>query len=105
MTETADTYPELAQFIGAHFHQDMDLFGETNDDIMAEWASGAHPSLCATLAAEIDAFLAAHPVAPLEAFNTLFVPDMPLADDDAGLVETLISMRNIATHGPHDRQH
>lgn len=96
MTETAATYPELSQFIGAHFHQDMDLFGGTNDAVMAGWAKAAPLARRVGMAAEIDAFLAAHPVAPLAAFTALFAPDMPLADDDAGLAAALISMRNIA---------
>ena len=96
MTDTADAYPELTQLIDAHFHQDMELFGDTNDEVMAGWTQGATAATRAALAAEIDAFLATHPVQPLAAFDALFAPDMPLADDDAGLVETLKSMRRIA---------
>lgn len=89
-------YPMLAYLADAYFHQDADLFGDTNDAIFREWASVENAGRRADMAAEIDAFLAAHPAAPLTAFNTLFEPGMWLAEDDAELVATLKSLRQIA---------
>ncbi|MDO5528042.1 MAG: contact-dependent growth inhibition system immunity protein [Paracoccus sp. (in: a-proteobacteria)] len=96
MTEDSSAYPELAALVDACFHQDMDLFGDTNEDVFRYWVQGGSAAARAQMAAEVDRFIGAYPDAPLTSFNTLFQPEMPLADDDAGLIETLTMLRKIA---------
>lgn len=55
---SVDPYPELAQFIGCHFHEDYDLFGETIEEIMYDFKRTASTEQIRQVCFERDVFIA-----------------------------------------------
>jgi hypothetical protein len=71
---TADAYPALADLIGAWFHQDYDIEGETIPEIVGAFRAVTTPVERATVRADIARFIAEHPQDLDEAFESTFRP-------------------------------
>jgi CdiI immunity protein len=54
-------YERLASFLGAWFHQDFDISGNTVDEIVADYKASATKEDIENLRRDIQAFLKAHP--------------------------------------------
>jgi CdiI immunity protein len=75
-------YPHLADFLGAWFHQDFDLVGETIEEVVDAYGRTANAVARHALASDIDAFLGEGQAHELDArFMRVFNPDI----DPAGL--------------------
>lgn len=75
-------YPHLADFLGAWFHQDFDLVGETIEDVVDAYARTADAAARRALAADVESFLGEGDTRDLDArFMRTFDPDI----DPAGL--------------------
>ena len=71
---TADDYSALADLIGAWFHQDYDIEGETIPEIIATFRAVTTPAERALVSTDIARFIAEHPRDLDEAFENTFRP-------------------------------
>jgi hypothetical protein len=71
---SSDAYPALADLIGAWFHQDYDIEGETMPEIMAAFRAVMTPAEQALASTDIARFVAEHPDDLDEAFESTFRP-------------------------------
>jgi len=71
---SADAYPALADLIGAWFHQDFDIEGETIPEIIAAFRAVTTPAERALVSSDIARFVAEHPHDLEEAFQSTFRP-------------------------------
>jgi len=77
---SADAYPALADLIGAWFHQDYDIEGETIPEIIAGFRAVTSSPERALVRADIERFVAEHPSDLEDAFESVFRPGvMPSA--------------------------
>jgi len=54
---TIDPYSALSQFIGCHFNEDYDLFGETIEEVVSDFKQIATPEEIKQICLEMDEFL------------------------------------------------
>jgi hypothetical protein len=73
------TYPRLANLMGAWFHQDYDIEGETVEEIVSAYRAVTPADHLQQLRAEIDGFVAEHPHDLMESFEATFRPDVDVA--------------------------
>ena len=71
---TLDAYPALANLIGAWFHQDYDIEGETIPEIIGGFRAVTTPAERAMVRADIARFVASHPDDLEQAFERTFRP-------------------------------
>jgi hypothetical protein len=73
---SAEAYPHLRTFLGAWFHQDFDLVGESLEEIVSAFNAASSPSEAQHVRSDIDAFVqdARHDLD--EAFVRVFNPEV-----------------------------
>ena len=69
-------YPHLRAFLGAWFHQDFDLDGETLEDIVARYREVSPRFEIDATRGDIDKFIEAHGDSAHKAFVENFDPDV-----------------------------
>lgn len=87
-------HPHLAEFLGAWFHQDYDLAGDTVEAVVDAYAASANAAQRQALADDIRAFIAETPPAELHTrFLRAFEPDVDpegLAADTREFLERVV---------------
>lgn len=83
--QTFHPYPYLAHLLSAYFHQDALDDGQTDDEIVREFAETSHPHDVLGTRADILRFLHQHSadVGLLESFNQTFKPELSIGTNDA----------------------
>jgi hypothetical protein len=71
---TAEAFPALADLIGACFHQDYDIEGETIPEIVGAFRAVTTPAERANVCTDIARFIAEHPDDLEEALEITFQP-------------------------------
>jgi CdiI immunity protein len=71
MSRNHDDYYYLSGMLG-YFHQDAHIFGDTNDDIIAEYIKTSWPYERLGLRADIERFSRKHPNDSFDAMTNLF---------------------------------
>ncbi|MFA5123677.1 contact-dependent growth inhibition system immunity protein [Zavarzinia sp.] len=84
-SDDAPPYPHLRQFLGAWFHQDCFDDGQTEADIIEDFAAHSRAEEQAGVVADIAGFLARHPEDTAAAAERIFEPDIILGEDDAAV--------------------
>jgi hypothetical protein len=80
---TAETYPYLAQLLGAYFHQDCYDDGSDDEAILADFVATNHDYDVLGTRADIDRFLHQHRDDALTAVEKLFQPSIILGKSDS----------------------
>jgi hypothetical protein len=73
---TASTYPELADFMAAWFHQDFDIEGETVADVVRAFQASTPTEAQAAVRKDIVRFLLDHAGDLDASFESTFQPDV-----------------------------
>jgi hypothetical protein len=70
------TFSHLDQLLGAWFHQDFDLVGDTLEEILETYRSVSPDGRCAAVVRDIDRFLALPGDTLNDKFDQTFKPDI-----------------------------
>ncbi|EHR68977.1 hypothetical protein BurJ1DRAFT_0078 [Burkholderiales bacterium JOSHI_001] len=77
MSLSPESYPLLANLMGAYFHQDYDIDGPELEDVVGAYCRVAPDNKRRALVAEIDRLLADEDQTLDQPFDDLFHPDVP----------------------------
>lgn len=78
-------YFYLNQLLGAYFHQDAYIDGESDESILSTYIESSWPYQRLGVRADILRFLHNHPTGIREAFEKTFVPDVSVGEEDEGV--------------------
>jgi hypothetical protein len=86
---TDETYPYLAQLLGAYFHQDCYDDGADDAAILADFVATNHDYDVLGTRADIERFIHRHGDNALKALEEMFQPSVSLGDSDDEVRERL----------------
>ncbi len=94
--ENESGFPNLKHLMGAYFHQDYDIMGDSEQDILREFAQCRSPKDLTGTIAELDVFLSLPEAGLLNRYaKETGEWDMPIGDDDASARRWLEEARRI----------
>jgi len=95
MIQPGEPFFTLDQFLGAHFHQDMDLFGDSVPEVVAVFARAADEDVRRQLEEDMSQFEAQHHNDLHRAFVRVLAPELDLAATDREVTDVFAMVRAI----------